>query len=251
MEKAPRNHIGFVILFVIIFLAVAILIVFWRVQADEVLPEVSKTTLIASNKAWIETKTPIPLSERTTLSFPTDETQVEVAKNGDLIVNTTNKNYLKKLTNENINTSGAKGYRLVIFADKVSDYINNSQYRYPTAKEIAGVTSYQINCGTRKIETGNKEIPLVIKNEQATVKATLASQFSNKLAEEASVTLKLGINKKSASIDDTFFTKANQVKAYPKNLRYDFNVMKNAMFFFNEKTQADITEPIGIEYVIK
>ncbi|EIX7109539.1 hypothetical protein MK044_002778, partial [Listeria innocua] len=41
------------------------------------------------------------------------------------------------------------------------------------------------------------------------------------------------------------------VTIYPKSFVYDFTLQKNTMLIFKDQKEATITEPIGIEYIIK
>lgn len=117
-------------------------------DAEEQAPKVSKTELIESNKVWINNQMQIPIQDNIILSIPATNTNTTIATNGDLILETTNEDILKELASTDNRYKGIKAYRLRIEAKKVSEYITNTKYRYPT-------TTIQKNSQTMKLQVVN------------------------------------------------------------------------------------------------
>ncbi|HHQ1160193.1 TPA: hypothetical protein ACSLAA_003086, partial [Listeria innocua] len=102
-----------------------------------------------SNKVWINDQMQIPLEDNVFLSIPSPSTEATIAKNGDLIIATTNPEILNKLAASNSRYDGMKAYRLRIEAKKVSEYITNTKYRYPTTTVQKKFANYEIKSGER------------------------------------------------------------------------------------------------------
>ncbi|HCJ4854141.1 TPA: hypothetical protein NR884_001561, partial [Listeria innocua] len=103
----------FIMVIVILIIAIAAAIFFfWQVDAEEQAPTVSKSELIESNKVWINDQMQIPLEDNVFLSIPSPSTEATIAKNGDLIIATTNPEILNKLAASNSRYDGMKAYRL-------------------------------------------------------------------------------------------------------------------------------------------
>ncbi|WP_239256538.1 hypothetical protein [Listeria ilorinensis] len=239
------------ILAVLLVLAAVIWIVFWEVQAKEIAPKVTQAELIESNKSWVATKTPLPLTENIFVNLPARDSKISVTNSGDLVFETSNPNYLKQLADENDQFTNIKEYRLLIFADKVSEYFNNSKYRYPTGHAHAGMSDYQIESGIREIDSGKESLPLKQSGQTVIVKNSLATDYSNDMAKDAAKAFEFDILDQGVTVDDQFETAYQHVTAYPKEFYYDFNVTKKAFFLLNNMKEATITEPVGIEYVMK
>ncbi|HHQ1720880.1 TPA: hypothetical protein ACSKK9_002501 [Listeria innocua] len=234
----------------IIAIAAAIFF-FWQVDAEEQAPTVSKTELIESNKVWINNQMQIPLEDNIFLSIPSPNTEATIAKNGDLIIATTNPEILNKLASSNSRYSGMKAYRLRIEAKKVSEYITNTKYRYPSTTVQKKLANYEIKSGERTIETAKKALKVESSNK-SDIKLTLETTYSSKDAEVAAAIFNNKIPDEITINDNTknLSTQKN-VTIYPKSFVYDFTLQKNTMLIFKEQKEATITEPIGIEYIIK
>ncbi len=214
-------------------------------------PKVTQAELIESNKSWVETKTPLPLTENIFMNLPAKDSKVTVTSSGNLVLETTNPYYLKQLADENDRFTNIKEYRLVIFADKVSEYINNSKYRYPTGYGHTGMSDYQIESGIREISSGQEALPLKKEGQTVDLKSSLTTRYANDLAKDTADAFEFDALDQGAAIDDQFETSFQDVTAYPKEFYYDFTVTKKAFFLWSETGEATITEPVGIEYVMK
>ncbi|EDO1161428.1 TPA: hypothetical protein ACSKM7_002851 [Listeria innocua] len=242
----------FIMVIVILIIAIAAAIFFfWQVDAEEQAPTVSKSELIESNKVWINDQMQIPLEDNVFLSIPSPSTEATIAKNGDLIIATTNPEILNKLAASNSRYDGMKAYRLRIEAKKVSEYITNTKYRYPTTTVQKKLANYEIKSGERTIETGQKAIKAE-STKKGDIKLTLETTYSSKDAEVAAAIFSNKIPDEITINDNTknLSTQKN-VTIYPKSFVYDFTLQKNTMLIFKDQKEATITEPIGIEYIIK
>ncbi len=245
----PKKALFLSLLF-ILSVAIALFVV-WQVQAEEITPKVSKSELIASNHSWIATKTAIPLTDDISFIPAEKDTDVNILANGNLVVDVTNQELLTELSKEDSMYEGMKEYRLVIAAANVAEYINNSKFKYPMVHAYAGFSDYQIESGTREIQTNKEEINLTRQKNQVTTKSIVPVAFSDEVAKNSVEALQMNISPESLALDDTFQTTAKTVKAYPKTLFYDFNVTRSSWLIFSETKQVDVSVPIGIEYIIK
>ncbi|WP_255313265.1 hypothetical protein [Listeria fleischmannii] len=234
-----------------ILLALLVLFVVWNVQADEVTPNQNEADLIASNRVWIESKTPIPLTNDISVTPFEKNTDVEILKNGNLVVEVTNAKLLKQLALENSIYDGIKAYRLVITAPNVAEYINNAKFKYPMDHAYTGISNYQIESGTRSIETGSDAIRLTRENNQVHTKSTVQVRFSDDLAKDSMDALQMNVSSNSLALDDSFQTKAKSVRAFSKELFYDFNVTKNSWLILSSSKQVHVYSPVGMEYIMK
>ncbi|EAE0012767.1 hypothetical protein FAM05_11790 [Listeria monocytogenes] len=239
-----------IIIFLIIAIAAAVFF-FWQVDAEEQAPKVSKTELIASNKVWINNQMQVPIQDNIILSIPATNTNTTIATNGDLILETTNEEILKELASSDNRYRGIKAYRLRIEAKKVSEYITNTKYRYPTTTIQKKFANYEITSGERSVQTEKKPVKI----EETTnndIKVSLKTSYSSDDAEVAAGIFNSQIPEETTLTDNTKELTTNKnVTIYPKTLVYDFTLQKNTMLIFKEQEEAVIKEPIGIEYIIK
>lgn len=239
------------IIIVLIIAIAAAVFFFWQVDAEEQAPKVSKTELIESNKVWINNQMQIPIQDKIILSIPATNTNTTIASNGDLILETTNEEILKELASSDNRYKDIKAYRLRIEAKKVSEYITNTKYRYPTTTIQKKFANYEITSGERSVQT--EKTPVQI--EETTnndIKVSLNTSYSNDDAEVAADIFNSQIPEETTITDNTknLITNKN-VTIYPKTFVYDFTLQKNTMLVFKEQEEAVIKEPIGIEYIIK
>ncbi|HBL6244474.1 TPA: hypothetical protein LR728_002848, partial [Listeria monocytogenes] len=144
----------FTMIIIVLIIAIAAAVFFlWQVDAEEQAPKVSKTELIESNKVWINNQMQIPIQDNIILSIPATNTNTTIATNGDLILETTNEDILKELASTDNRYKGIKAYRLRIEAKKVSEYITNTKYRYPTTTIQKKFANYEITSGERSVQT--------------------------------------------------------------------------------------------------
>ncbi len=251
LEKVARPKKALFLSALFILSVVIALFVVWKVQAEEITPRVSEAELIASNKSWIATKTAIPLTDDISFLPAEKDTEVHILANGNLVVDVTNHEILNQLSEEDSKYEGIKEYRLVIAASNVAEYINNSKFKYPMDHAYDGFSNYQIESGTREIQTSNETINLTRKKNQVTAKSLVPVEFSNELATKSIKALQMNITTESLALDDSFEAKAKTVTAYPKTFFYDFNVTRNSWLIFSETKQVNVSVPIGIEYIIK
>ncbi|MBF2394558.1 hypothetical protein IA831_13535 [Listeria marthii] len=239
------------IIIVLIIAIAAAVFFFWQVDAEEQAPKVSKTELIESNKVWINNQMQIPIQDNIILSIPAANTQTTIAANGDLILATTNEEILQELAASNDRYKDIKAYRLRIEAKKVSEYITNTKYRYPTTTIQKKFANYEITSGERSVQTD--KTPLKIEEtDNNEIKTTLKTSFSSDDAEVAAGIFNSSIPDKVIITDNTKELTTNKnVTIYPKSFVYDFTLQKNTMLVFKEQEEAVIQEPIGIEYIIK
>ncbi|MBC2331071.1 hypothetical protein [Listeria swaminathanii] len=239
------------IIIVLIIAIAAAVFVFWQVDAEEQAPKVSKTELIESNKVWINNQMQIPIQDNIILSIPATNTNTNIATNGDLILTTTNEEILKELAASNDRYKNIKAYRLRIEAKKVSEYITNTKYRYPTTTIQKKLANYEITSGERSVQTDKTPIKI----EDTTnndIKVPLKTTYSSDEAEVAAGIFNSTIPDKITITDNTKDLTINKnVTIYPKSFVYDFTLQKNTMLVFKEQEEAVIQEPIGIEYIIK
>ncbi|MBC1547973.1 hypothetical protein HCJ27_12760 [Listeria sp. FSL L7-1435] len=239
------------IIIVLIIAIAAAVFFFWQVDAEEQAPKVTKAELIESNKVWINNQMQIPIQDNIILSIPAANTQTTIAANGDLILATTNEEILKELAASNDRYKDIKAYRLRIEAKKVSEYITNTKYRYPTTTIQKKLANYEITSGERSVQTD--KTPLKIEEtDNNEIKASLKTSFSSDDAEVAAGIFNSSIPDKVTITDNTkeLITNKN-VTIYPKSFVYDFTLQKNTMLVFKQQEEAVIQEPIGIEYIIK
>ncbi|MCD2254966.1 hypothetical protein [Listeria marthii] len=239
------------IIIVLIIAIAAAVFFFWQVDAEEQAPKVTKAELIESNKVWINNQMQIPIQDNIILSIPAANTQTTIAANGDLILVTTNEEILKELAASNDRYKDIKAYRLRIEAKKVSEYITNTKYRYPTTTIQKKFANYEITSGERSVQTD--KTPLKIEEtDDNEIKTTLKTSFSSDDAEVAAGIFNSSIPDKVTITDNTKELTTNKnVTIYPKSFVYDFTLQKNTMLVFKEQEEAVIQEPIGIEYIIK
>ncbi|ENI8740097.1 hypothetical protein ABZ030_002975, partial [Listeria monocytogenes] len=224
---------------------------FWQVDAEEQAPKVTKTELIESNKVWINNQMQVPIQDNIILSIPAANTNTTIATNGDLILETTNEDILKELASTDNRYKGIKAYRLRIEAKKVSEYITNTKYRYPTTTVQKKFANYEITSGERSVQT--EKTPVKIEDTtNNNIKVSLKTSYSSDDAEVAAGIFNSQIPEETTIIDNTKALTTNKnVTIYPKTFIYDFTLQKNTMLVFKEQEEAVIKEPIGIEYIIK
>ncbi|MBC6297749.1 hypothetical protein HCJ45_11605 [Listeria sp. FSL L7-1517] len=241
-----------VIIIMFIIAIAAIVLFFWHVEAEEQTTKVSKTELIESNKVWVNNKMQIPIQDNIFLSTPSANTEATIAPNGDLIVTSTNNEFLKQLASADKRYKGIKTYRLRVAAKKVSEYITNVKYRFPTTTIQEKITNYEITSGERTIITEATPVKVTsVKNEDK-IQTTLKTSYSNADAEIATKLFSSKIPREVTIADETKTLITNKdVTIYPKTFVYDFTLQKNTLLIFKEQNEEMITEPIGIEYIIK
>ncbi|MBC1886241.1 hypothetical protein VL806_10225 [Listeria seeligeri] len=243
----------FTVIIVIFIIAIAaVVFFFWQVDAEEQTPKVTKSELIESNKVWVENKAQIPLQDNIILSIPAANTDATIATNGDLIIDSTNTEILQELAASNSRYKGIKAYRLRIEAKKVSEYITNAKYRFPTTTVQEKLTNYEITSGERTVETENTPVKFATTTNPNEIAATLKTTYSSDDAEIAANIFNSKIPDEITITDDTKdLATAKNLTIYPKAFVYDFMLQKNTMLIFKDQEEAMITEPIGIEYIIK
>ncbi|EAA0351068.1 hypothetical protein LRO45_002880 [Listeria monocytogenes] len=240
-----------VIIIVLIIAIAAAVFFFWQVDAEEQAPKVTKTELIESNKVWINNQMQVPIQDNIILSIPAANTNTTIATNGDLILETTNEDILKELASTDNRYKGIKAYRLRIEAKKVSEYITNTKYRYPTTTIQKKFANYEITSGERSVQT--EKTPVKIEDTtNNNIKVSLKTSYSSDDAEVAAGIFNSQIPEETTITDNTKALTTNKnVTIYPKTFIYDFTLQKNTMLVFKEQEEAVIKEPIGIEYIIK
>lgn len=240
-----------IIVILIIAIVATVLFFIWQVGAEEPSPEVSKTELIESNKVWVNNQMQIPLQENIILSIPAANTDATIATNGDLIIATSNKEILEQLATSSNRYKGIKAYRLRIEAKKVSEYVTNTKYRFPTSSIQNNLTNYEITGGERTVKT--EKNPVKVKASSGNnIILDLKTTYSSDDAEIATDIFTNNIPEKLTITDNTKqLTTMKNVAIYPKSFVYDFTLQKSTMLIFKERKEEMITEPIGIEYIIK
>ncbi len=230
----------------------AAFLIFWNVQAEEVMPEVDQAKLMDSNRTWIKTNTSIAIGPNLVVPIKGDSTVTSIASNGDLILDTTNKAVLTKMAKVDAKYQAMDRFRVRIFANKVSTVMNPATFQYTNDKVDGFLTSYSILNGTLD-KTAGKSFGLTAKaGTTMQVNEKLETIYSSGLAEKVAPIL--GINPKISSqyLEDEFnVTTGETVTAYPRQLEYQFSAEKTSLAFFKGDSDEEITQPVGLEYVIK
>lgn len=241
-----------VIIIILIIAIAAVVFFFWQVDAEEQPPKITKTELIESNKVWVSNKAQIPLQDNIILSIPSANTEATIATNGDLIITSTNQEILQQLASDDNRYKGIKAYRLRIKAKKVSEYITNTKYRFPTNSLQEKLTNYEILNGERTITTEAAPVKAELATSGNKIQTILKTTYSSDDAQVAAGLFSSAISDEITITDDTKkLIENNHTTIYPKSFVYDFTLQKNTMLIFNAQKEEMITEPIGIEYILK
>ncbi|MBC1475443.1 hypothetical protein HB852_12550 [Listeria grandensis] len=230
----------------------AAFLIFWNVQAEEVMPEIDQAKLMDSNRTWIKTSTSIAIEPNLVVPIKGDNTVTSIANNGDLILDTTNKTVLTKMAKVDSKYREMDRFRIRIFANKVSTVMNPATFQYTHDKVDGFLTSYSILNGTLEKVAGKGFNLTTTVGTPLQVNEKLETEYSSRLAEKIAPVL--GINAKISSqyLEDEFNIEAGeQVIAYPRQLHYQFSAEKTSLVFFKGDSDEEIEQPVGLEYVIK
>ncbi|MBC1435480.1 hypothetical protein HB848_09020 [Listeria rocourtiae] len=230
----------------------AAFLIFWNVQAEEMTPVVDQAKLMDSNRTWIKTNTSIAIGPNLVLPIKGDDTVTSIASNGDLILDTTNKAVLAKMAKVDTKYQAMDRFRVRIFANKVSTVMNPATFQYTHDKVDGFLTSYSILSGTLD-KTAGKSFELTAKvGMPIQVNEKLETIYSSGLAEKVAPVLGIDPKIECQYLEDEFNIVAGEtVRAFPRQLAYHFSAEKTSFAFFKGNSDEEITQPVGLEYVIK
>ncbi|MBC2049289.1 hypothetical protein [Listeria booriae] len=228
-------------------------LIFWNVNAEEVMPEVDQAKLLESNKTWIKTNTSLTMEPNLVIPIKGNNTVTTIASNGDLILDTTNKAVLAKMATVNVKYKDMNRFRVRVFANKVSTVMNPAAFQY-THDNIDGfLTSYSITKGTLDKSAGPAmKLQSRAKEQTLKVNEKLETVYSSGLAEKVAPMLDIDPEVSGQYLEDSFnLTSGEVVTAYPRELHYQFSTEKTSLAFFKSDSDEEIVQPVGLEYVIK